>query len=234
MPSPVAFLGFGDRDPPSLNQRIVRPHIQAARDARLQPIDEGQVGGTPSVESRVAGPPTDTPVIEPSSVAVSSSQPQRDYDSDPVGYALRADSPGAPANYREAAATPDFPDAMLTEIENHRHNESWTVIDRAEVPPGRRLHNLTWVFKHKRCGKAKARLCVQGCTMLPQIDYDQVFAATARSSSNRTICALAAVFGCELRAFDWTAAYLQGDFEEGVPHGSHAQPSIVVQWIWCF
>ena len=215
VPSPVAFLGFGDRDPPSLNQRIVRPHIQAARDARLQPIDEGQVGGTPSVESRVAGPPTDTPVIEPSSVAVSSSQPQRDYDSDPVGYALRADSPGAPANYREAAATPDFPDAMLTEIENHRHNESWTVIDRAEVPPGRRLHNLTWVFKHKRCGKAKARLCVQGCTMLPQIDYDQVFAATARSSSNRTICALAAVFGCELRAFDWTAAYLQGDFEEG-------------------
>ena len=80
--------------------------------------------------------------------------------------------------------------------------ESWTVIDRAEVPSGRRLHNLTWVFKHKRCGKAKARLCVQGCTMLPQIDYvyDQVFAATARSSSNRTICALAAVFGCELRA----------------------------------
>lgn len=83
----------------------MRPHIQAARDARLQPIDEGQVGGTPSVESRAAGPPSGTPVIEPSSVAVSSSQPQRDYDSDLVGYALRADSPGAPANYREAAAT---------------------------------------------------------------------------------------------------------------------------------
>ena len=87
-----------------------------------------------------------------------------------LGYALRADSPGAPTNYREAAATPDFPGAMLTEIENHRHNESWTVIDRTEVPSGRRLHNLTWVFKHKRCGKAKARLCVQGCTMIPQIE----------------------------------------------------------------
>ena len=215
VPSPVAFLGFGDRDPPSLNKRVVRPHIQAAREARLRRIDEGQTEGTPSVESRVAGPPTDAPVIEPSSVAVSSSQPRHDCDSDPVGYALRADSPGAPTNFREAAATPDFPGAMLNEIENHRHNKTWTVIDRTEVPPGRRLHNLTWVFKHKRCGKAKARLCVQGCTMVPQIDYDQVFAATARSSSNRTICALAAVFGCELRAFDWTAAYLQGDFEEG-------------------
>ena len=44
---------------------------------------------------------------------------------------------------------------MLNEIENNRYNESWTVIDRSEVPSGRRLHNLTWVFKHKRCGKTK-------------------------------------------------------------------------------
>ena len=36
-PSPVAFLGFGDHDPPSLNERVVIPHVQAARDARLQP-----------------------------------------------------------------------------------------------------------------------------------------------------------------------------------------------------
>ena len=60
LPSPVAFSGFGDRDPPSLNKRVVRPHIQAARDARLRPIDEGQVERTPSVESQVAGPPTQT------------------------------------------------------------------------------------------------------------------------------------------------------------------------------
>ena len=100
LPSPVAFSGFGDRDPPSLNKRVVRPHIQAARDARLRPIDEGQVERTPSVESQVAGPPTDTPVIEPSTTAVSSSQPRSDCDPDPGGYALRADSSGAPANYR--------------------------------------------------------------------------------------------------------------------------------------
>ena len=45
---------------------------------------------------------------------------------------------------------------MLNEIENHRHNGSWTVIDRSEVPSARRLHSFTWVFKHKRCEKAKA------------------------------------------------------------------------------
>jgi len=132
----------------------------AAREARLRSIDESQI----------AGPPTDTPVVEPATVAVSSSRPQSaGYDTDPVGYALRADSPGAPSNYREAAATPDFPDAMRTEMENHRRNGTWTVIDRSEVPPERRLHNLTWVFKHKRCGKAKARLCVQGCTMVHKL-----------------------------------------------------------------
>jgi hypothetical protein len=77
--------------------------------------------------------------------------------------ALRADSPGAPATHAQAVAAGDvWIKAEETELENHRRNESWVAIPRSEVPKGRRIHKLIWVYKEKRDGTAKARLCVQG------------------------------------------------------------------------
>ena len=83
--------------------------------------------------------------------------------------ALRADSPGAPATHAEAVAMGDVwvgPNgAEQTELENHRRNESWRTIRRDQVPKGRRIHKLIWVYKVKRDGTAKSRLCVQGTTL---------------------------------------------------------------------
>eukprot|EP00965_Chrysotila_dentata_P060769 2013883-Pleurochrysis_carterae.AAC.1 len=57
--------------------------------------------------------------------------------------------------------------AERAEIENHAANSSWTVIDRSELPAGRSLVRLIWVYKGKRSGALKARLCVQGCAQTP-------------------------------------------------------------------
>ena len=46
------------------------------------------------------------------------------------------------------------------EINNHRSKGSWRYILRAELPRGRRVVKLTWVYKTKRDGTKKARLCV--------------------------------------------------------------------------
>eukprot|EP00966_Prymnesium_polylepis_P135596 3134458-Prymnesium_polylepis.1 len=49
------------------------------------------------------------------------------------------------------------------EIENHLSNGTWTEIDYIDVPRDRRrLVRMTGVYKTKRSGKRKARLCVQG------------------------------------------------------------------------
>eukprot|EP00965_Chrysotila_dentata_P044404 1475984-Pleurochrysis_carterae.AAC.1 len=53
--------------------------------------------------------------------------------------------------------------AERAEIANHASNRSWTYIDRFEVPPDRSVVRLIWVYKRKRSGALKARLCVQGC-----------------------------------------------------------------------
>ena len=133
-----------------------------------------------------------------------------------VLHALRADSADAPETHREAVGLgPPWPAAIAKEFANHEQNGSWRTILRSEVPVGRRLHKFVWVFKLKRDGTAKARLCVQGCTLEAGVDYDQTFAKTLSHHSARGLFAYAARERCNVRSVDYVAAYLQGDFIEG-------------------
>ena len=135
---------------------------------------------------------------------------------DALCLALRADSPGAPSNHREAMESGAiWIDAEGTEIGNHKRNQSWKTIKRDEVPAGRRIHKLIWVYKLKRDGTAKARLCVQGNTLQSGVDFDQTWSSALRYSSARALFAYAARKGCRVRSVDLVAAYLQGRFVDG-------------------
>ena len=80
---------------------------------------------------------------------------------------------------------------------------------------GRKLVKMTWAYKVKRNGTLKARLCVQGCTQVAGIDYNQTFCSTMRGSTLRSVCAAAAQWGLHMRRWDFVAAYLQGRLDEG-------------------
>ena len=101
------------------------------------------------------------------------------------------------------------------EIDNHEKNGSWRYILRSEMPRGRHTVKLTWVFKVKRDGRKKARLCVQGCTQRPGVDYDQTFCAAMRAGSLRLLSAIGGRLGLHMRRWDFVAAYLQGSLEPG-------------------
>ena len=105
--------------------------------------------------------------------------------------------------------------AEAKELSNHKKNESWLTISRDQVPQGRRIHKLIWVYKLKRDGTAKARLCVQGTTLEAGVDYEQTFSAALKYPSARGLFAYAARHGCKVRSVDLVAAYLQGEFIEG-------------------
>eukprot|EP00965_Chrysotila_dentata_P024752 820657-Pleurochrysis_carterae.AAC.8 len=81
--------------------------------------------------------------------------------------------------------------AERAEIANHPSNKSWTTIDRSEVPADWSLVRLIWVYKRKRNGTMKARLCVQGCVQIPGVDFHQTFCATMRPTSLRALAAIA-------------------------------------------
>jgi hypothetical protein len=131
-------------------------------------------------------------------------------------YGLRADSTGAPETYGDAMSRgAPWPAAIDKEFGNHSSNDSWHLINKSAVPRGRRVHKFVWVFKEKRDGTAKARLCVQGCTLEEGVDYDQTFAKPLRHASARGLFAYAARNRCNVRSVDFVAAYLQGEFIEG-------------------
>ena len=122
-----------------------------------------------------------------------------------------------PQNHRQAmaadAAAGDtgWRDAELTELANHRKNASFVVRPTSEKPKSRAFVKFTWVYKTKRDGTKKARLCVQGCSQIPGVDYDQTFCGAMRPTSLRAIAAIAAARGYSMRRWDFVAAYLQGE-----------------------
>ena len=106
--------------------------------------------------------------------------------------------------------------AERAELNNHEANGSFKFLSRADFDseaPGRRLIKLIWVYKKKRNGKMKARLCVQGCCQQPGVDYDQTHCATMRGASLRLLSALAGQHNLKMRRWDFVSAYLQGQLE---------------------
>ena len=108
-----------------------------------------------------------------------------------------------------------FQGAEGAEIDNHEKNESWRYELLSRKPANRQLVKLTWVFKVKRDGRKKARLCVQGCTQRPGVDYDQTFCAAMRGGSLRLLSSIGGRLGLSMRRWDFVAAYLQGELEPG-------------------
>ena len=135
-----------------------------------------------------------------------------------TGRALLATAGQADPKRRHEAIEQDaieWPIAERAKITNHEDNESWVVMRRSDVPRGRALIKLTWAYKNKRSGKRKARLCVQGCSQRPGVDYDQTYSATLRPTSLRTLAAISARMGMRMRRRDFVAAYLQGQLLDG-------------------
>ena len=75
----------------------------------------------------------------------------------------------------------------------------------------------------------KARLCVQGCTQQPGVDFDQTHCATMRGTSLRLLSAIAGQHGLLMRRWDFVSAFLQGELEQGevvycsAPPGPHGK-----------
>ena len=219
-PGGTATDGYEPFDPSSSLAAASEVMEDAVRQTVLLAASEGHSSITDDLipitswESTARAPSSDsaTPVL----VALSADEELSPKRLMALHRALRADSLGAPATHREAVKMGTvWIDAERKELNNHKKNQSWTTISLSEVPAGRKIHKLLWVYKLKRDGTAKARLCVSGNTLESGIDYDQTFSAALRYSSARTLFAFAARRNCRVRSVDLVAAYLQGKFVPG-------------------
>lgn len=108
--------------------------------------------------------------------------------------------------------------AMNEELESIKNNGTWTLTD---LPSNRKSIGSKWVFKVKlgengNVVRYKARLVAQGFTQKFGVDYDEVFAPVARSTSLRILLSIAGKRNYIAKHFDVKTAFLNGNLDEEI------------------
>lgn len=126
-----------------------------------------------------------------------------------------------PRNFREAMSSPQKEEwfkAMKEELLSIEANNTWKPVD---LPSGRKTVGSKWVYKIKLDDKGniaryKARLVAQGFTQKYGVDYDEVFAPVARSTTLRTLLSYSGKQKFCVKQYDIKTAFLNGTLQEEI------------------
>ncbi|CAI7882035.1 unnamed protein product [Closterium sp. NIES-53] len=124
-----------------------------------------------------------------------------------------------PKSVKEALSRPERVESMHKELESHKVNESFQLVDPACVPPGMEVLRCQWVwkYKHKANGsieRPKSRLVAMGNTQTRGVHYDQVFTPVGKPTTLRCSLGMTVSSGFHIHHIDVTTAYLHGVLKE--------------------
>ena len=136
-------------------------------------------------------------------------------DAETCGFALMTAEPDC---YEEAVKEEKWQEAMKEEMNAITKNATWSLV---ELPEGRNIIGLKWIFKTKlnadgSINRCKARLVAKGYAQVEGIDYEETFSPVARFETIRVVLALAAQWKLQVFQLDVKSAFLNGDLQEEV------------------
>ena len=107
---------------------------------------------------------------------------------------------------------------MIEEYQSIMKNDFWDVVPR---PEGKSVVTCKWIYKimHAADGsteKYKARFVARGFSQKEGIDCEEIFSPVARSTSIRSVLALASVMKWKVHHMDMETTFLNGVVEEEV------------------
>lgn len=140
---------------------------------------------------------------------------------DYVVYHTEQDENFEPKTYKQARnlrSWKHWKKAMEEELHSIEENDTWELTD---LPRGRKAVGSKWVFKIKRDENGnilrhKARLVAQGFSQKFGIDYDEVFAPVARSTTLRILLSVAGSRNYHVKHYDIKTAFLNGKLDEEI------------------
>lgn len=147
-------------------------------------------------------------------------------------YARQADDSRDPKTYKEAINSEnaeEWQEAIREELQSIEQNETWEL---ADLPKHRKAIGSKYVFKTKTDSngaviRRKARLVAQGFSQKYGVDYDEVFAPVARSTTFRMLMSIAGARKYLVKQFDIKTAFLNGTLTEEIylkpPPGSETK-----------
>ena len=124
--------------------------------------------------------------------------------------------------YHEITREPDkehFIEAMHVEANDQFKNGNFSIILRKHVPEGNKIHRCVWQLKRKRdvvsgkVKKYKARLNIDGSSMIKGKDYELTYAPVSKWSTVRLLLILTLTQHWHTRQLDYVQAYPQAPIE---------------------
>ena len=127
-----------------------------------------------------------------------------------------------PMTFQEAWHHPDpmeankWRDAIRKEFRDMISKGVWRNMKKGGVPTDRRLIGSKWVFKKKRNGVYRARLCALGYSQIPGVDHQDNYAPVITDVTFRILMVLALMNEWECEIVDVETAFLYGELDEEI------------------
>ena len=127
-----------------------------------------------------------------------------------------------PKTFREAWDHPDpekqakWREAIRKEFRDMLRRGVFRLMDRANMPSGRRCVKHKWVFKIKRDGRYRARLVACGYSQIPGVDFTENYSPVIHDVTYRILLIIQIIFGLDSRIIDVETAFLHGDLTEEI------------------
>jgi hypothetical protein len=120
-----------------------------------------------------------------------------------------------PFKVQDALRDPNSVVAMKEELNNFKHNEVWSLVER----PKQNVVRTKWVFcnkqdEHRVVTRNKARLVAKGYSQVEGLDFDETFALVARLESIHMLLAYATQHGFMLCQMDIKSTFFNGPIKE--------------------
>jgi Reverse transcriptase (RNA-dependent DNA polymerase) len=95
-------------------------------------------------------------------------------------------------------------------------NFSWRKVKKSDIPRHRRIIGCKWVFKKKKDGRFRARICALGYSQIRGEDFMDTSSPVVDDVTVRTVIAHMIAKDWANEVLDVTTAFLHGDMEEEV------------------
>jgi histone deacetylase 1/2 len=127
-----------------------------------------------------------------------------------------------PSSYDEAWNHPNpikrkkWRAAITKEFVDMKKRAVWSLLERSQMPTGRRCVKCRWVFKIKRSGVYRARLVACGYSQIPGVDFTDNYSPVVNDVTFRLLLVIWLYYHYTAKIVDVETAFLYGKLEEDI------------------